>query len=169
MSFDLHHVHKGSLPKRVTQGLRASKYEFGGFEIDYILCSRRWRRSIQSAKTRLGADCGSDHELLIAKLGLKFCLLTCLLRNLYAGQEAIKLDMKQMTGSKLGKEDIKPVYCHPAYLTYMQSTSYEMLGWMKHKLKSRLWGEISVTSDMHPYGRKRRGTKKPLDKSERGE
>ena len=142
MSFDLHHVHKGSLPKRVTQGLRASKYEFGGFEIDYILCSRRWRRSIQSAKIRLGADCGSDHELLIAKLGLKFCLLTCLLRNLYAGQEAIKLDMKQMTGSKLGKEDIKPVYCHPAYLTYMQSTSYEMLGWMKHKLKSRLWGEI---------------------------
>ena len=62
--------------------------------------------------------------------------------------------MKQITGSKLGKEYIKPIYCHPAYLTYMQSTSYEILGWMKHKLKSRLWGEISVTSDMHPYGRK---------------
>ena len=54
--------------------------------------------------------------------------LTCLLRNLYAGQEAtVDPDMEQQTGSKLGKEYIKAVYCHPAYLTYMQSTSYEML------------------------------------------
>ena len=52
------------------------------------------------------------------------------------------------TGSKLGKEYIKTVYCHPTYLTYMQSTSCEMLGWMKHKLESRLLGEISITSDM---------------------
>ena len=72
--------------------------------------------------------------------------LTCLLRNLYAGQE--ELDMKQWTGSKLEKECIKSVYCHPAYLTYMQSTSCEMEGWMKHKLKSRLLEEISITSDM---------------------
>ena len=57
-------------------------------------------------------------------------------------------DMEQQTGSKLGKEYIKAVYCHPAYLTYMQSTSCEMLGWMKHKLESRLLGEISITSDM---------------------
>ena len=56
--------------------------------------------------------------------------------------------MEQKTGSKSGKESIKAVYCHPAYLTYMQSTSYEMLGWVKHKLESRLLGEISVTSDM---------------------
>ena len=56
--------------------------------------------------------------------------------------------MEQQTGSKLGKEYIKAVYCHPAYLTYMQSTSCEMLGWMKHKLKSRFLGEISITSDM---------------------
>ena len=56
--------------------------------------------------------------------------------------------MEQKTGSKLGKEYIKAVYCHPAYLTYMQSTSREMLGWMKHKLESRLLGEISITSDM---------------------
>ena len=56
--------------------------------------------------------------------------------------------MEQQTGSKLGKEYVKAVYCHPAYLTYMQSTSWEMLGWMKHKLESRLPGEISVTSDM---------------------
>ena len=71
--------------------------------------------------------------------------LTCLLRNLYAGQEP---DMEKQTGSKLGKEDIKAVYCHAAYLTYMQSTSCEMLGWMKHNLESRLPGEISITSDM---------------------
>ena len=63
--------------------------------------------------------------------------LTCLLRNLYVGQEATELDMEQQTGSKLGKEYIKAVYCHPAYLTYMQSTSCEMLGWMNHKLESR--------------------------------
>ena len=56
--------------------------------------------------------------------------------------------MEQQAGSKLGKEYIKAVYCHPAYLTYMQSKSWEMLGWMKHKLESRLLGEISITSDV---------------------
>ena len=74
--------------------------------------------------------------------------ITCLLRNLYAGQEVTELDMEQQTGSKLGKEYVKAVYCHPAYLTYMQSISYEMLGRMKHKLESKLLGEISTTSDM---------------------
>ena len=70
--------------------------------------------------------------------------LTCLLRNLYAGQEAtVEPDLEQQTGSKLGKEYVKAVYCHPAYLTYMQSTSCEMLGCMKLKLKSRLPGEIN--------------------------
>ena len=54
--------------------------------------------------------------------------LTCLLRNLYVGQELTELDMKQQTGSKQGKEYIKAVYCHPAYLTYMQSTTWETLG-----------------------------------------
>ena len=76
--------------------------------------------------------------------------------------------MDQQTGSKLGKA----VYCHPAYLTYMQSTSCKMPGWMKQKLESRLQGEILITSDMQmtpPYGRKQRGTKEPLDESERGE
>ena len=65
----------------------------------------------------------------------------------------------------------KGVYCHPAYLTYMQSTSCEMLDWMKHKLESRLLGEISITSDMQmtpAYGRKQTRTKEPLE-SERGE
>ena len=68
--------------------------------------------------------------------------LTCLLRNVYAGQEAAELDMEQQTSSKLGKEFVKAVYCHPAYLTYKQSTSCKMPGWMKHKLESRLLGEI---------------------------
>ena len=55
--------------------------------------------------------------------------------------------IEQQTGSRLGKEFVKAVYCHPAYLTYMQSTTCEMLGWMKHKQESRLPGEISITSD----------------------
>ena len=63
-------------------------------------------------------------------------------------KQQLELDMEQQTGSKLGKEYIKAVYCHPIYLTYMQSTSSEILGWMKHKLGSRLLGEISITSDM---------------------
>ena len=63
-------------------------------------------------------------------------------------KQQLELDMEQQTGSKLGKEYVKAVYCHPAYLTYMQSTSCEMLGWMKHKLESRLPGEISITSDI---------------------
>ena len=74
--------------------------------------------------------------------------LTCLLRNLYIGQEATEVDMEQWTGSKLGKEYIKAVYCHPAYLTYMQSTSQEMLDWMKYNLESRSLGEISITLGM---------------------
>ena len=75
--------------------------------------------------------------------------LTCLLRNLYAGQEAtVRTEYGTRTGSKLGKEYVKAVYGHPAYLTYMQSTSCEMPSWMKHKLESRLHGEISITSDM---------------------
>ena len=63
-------------------------------------------------------------------------------------KQQLELDIEQQTGSKLGKEYVKPVYCHPAYLTYMQSTSWEMLDWMKHELESRLPGEISVTLDM---------------------
>ena len=62
-------------------------------------------------------------------------------------KQQLELDMKKHTGSKLGKEYVKAVYCHRAYLTYMQSTSWEMLCWMKHKLESRLPGEISITSD----------------------
>ena len=63
-------------------------------------------------------------------------------------KQQLELDMKQQTGSKSGKEYVKVVYYHPAYLTYMQNTSCKMLGWMKHKPESRLPGGISVTSDM---------------------
>ena len=69
--------------------------------------------------------------------------LTHLLRNLYAGQEAtVRTDMEQQTVSKLGKKYVKAVYCQPAYLTYIQSTSREMLDWRKHELESKLLGEI---------------------------
>ena len=75
--------------------------------------------------------------------------LTCLLRNLCAGQEAtVRTRHGTMDWFQIGKEYVKAVYCHPAYLTYMQSTSCKMPGWMKHKLESRLPGEISITSDM---------------------
>ena len=87
-------------------------------------------------------------------------------------KQQLELDMEQQTGSKSGKEYVKAVYCHPAYLTYMQSTSCEMPGWMKHKLESRLPGEISITLDMQmtpTYGRKQRRTKEPLDENEGGE
>ena len=86
-------------------------------------------------------------------------------------KQQLELDMEQQTGSKSGKENIKAVYCHPAYLTYMQSTSWEMLGWMKHKLESRLLGETSIASDMQmtPLLWQRKRIKDPLDESERGE
>ena len=63
-------------------------------------------------------------------------------------KQQLELDVEQQAGSKLGKEYFKVVYCHLAYLAYMQSTLREMPGWMKHKLESRLTGEISITSDM---------------------
>ena len=75
---------------------------------------------------------------------------------MWVKKQQLELDMEQWTDSKLGKEYVKVVYCHPAYLTSMQSTSCKMLGWMKHKLESRLMGKITITSDMQmtpPYGR----------------
>ena len=63
-------------------------------------------------------------------------------------KQQLELDMEQQTCSKSGKQYVKAVYCHSAYLTYMQTTSCEMPGWMNHKLESRLLGEISITSDM---------------------
>ena len=84
--------------------------------------------------------------------------IICLLKNLYASQEAtVRTEHGTTDWFQIGKEYVKTVYCHPAYLTYMQSTSWETLGWMKHKLESRLPGEISITSDMQmtpPYWQK---------------
>ena len=87
-------------------------------------------------------------------------------------KQQLEPDMEQWTSSRLGKEYVKAVCCHPAYLICMQNTSCEMPGWMKHKLESRLLGEISITSDMQlilSLCRKQRGTEEPLDEGERGE
>ena len=95
-------------------------------------------------------DCVDHNKLwkILQEMGIPDHL-TCLLRNLYAGQEArVRTGHEQQTASKLGKEYVKAVYCHPEYLTYMQSTSCKMPGWMKHKLESRLPGETAITSDM---------------------
>ena len=75
--------------------------------------------------------------------------LSYILINLCVGQEATDRSGHRITEwFKLGKEYIKAASCHPTYLTYLQSTSYEMLGWVKHKLESRLLGEVSITSDV---------------------
>ena len=86
-------------------------------------------------------------------------------------KQQLELDMKQQTGSKLGKEYVRAEYCHPAYLTYMQSTSWEILGWIKHNRNQDCWEKYQwpqICRRHHPYGRKWR-TKEPLDESERGE
>ena len=79
--------------------------------------------------------------------------LTCRLKNLYVGQEStVRTRLGTTDWFEIGKEYIKAIYCHPASLTYMQSTSCKMLGWMTHKLEPRLLGEISTTSDMTNLG-----------------
>ena len=87
-------------------------------------------------------------------------------------KQQLELDMEQQIGSKLGKQYIKAVYCHPAYLTSLQSTSCEMPGWMKHKLKPRLPGEIinnlRYADDTTLMAGSERGTKEPLDENEGG-
>ena len=92
------------------------------------LCQSLWLCGSQQTVENFSRDGVPDH-------------LTCLLINLYAGQEETELNMEQWTGSKLGKEYVKTVYYHSDYLTSMQSISWEMAGWMKHKLESRLVGE----------------------------
>ena len=94
-------------------------------------------------------DCVDHNKLwkILQEMGIPDHL-NCLLRNrMQVRKQQLELDVEQWTGSKLGKEYDKAVYFHPAYLTSMQSTC-EMPGWMKHKLESRLPGEISITSDM---------------------
>ena len=109
---------------------------------------------------------------ILQEMGIPDCL-TCLLRNLYASQEStVRTGHGTTDWLQIRKEVHQAVYYYPAYLTYMQSTSWEMMGWRKHKLESRLLGEISITSDrqMTPhYSRTWRRTKEPLEESERGE
>ena len=95
-------------------------------------------------------DCMDHNKLwkILKEMGIPDHL-TSLLRNLYQfKKQQLELDMEQWTGSKSEKEYVKAVYFHPAYLTYMQSTSCKMPDWMKEKLESRLLAEISITSDM---------------------
>ena len=98
--------------------------------------------------------------------------LTCLLRNLYASQEATaRTGHGTIDWFQIGKGVLKAVYCHPAYLNFMQSTSCKMLGWKKCKLESRLPGQISITSDMQKtqhIWQKVKKNKESLDESERG-
>ena len=90
-------------------------------------------------------DCVDHNKLwkILKEMGIPDHL-TCLLRNLYAGQEAT-VRTRTTDWFQIGKGVLKAIYCHPTYLTYMQNTSCEMLGWMKHKLESRLPGEISIS------------------------
>ena len=124
---------------RITVSSNHFYYPKGEFQKNIYFCFTDYAKAF---------DCVDHNKLKILKeMGIPDHL-TCLLRNLYAGQKATEVDMEQQTGSKSGKEYVKAVYCHPAYLTYMQSTSRETLGWKKHKLESRLPGEIPITSDM---------------------
>ena len=84
-------------------------------------------------------------------------------------RQQLGLDMVQWTGSKLGKEYVKAIYYHPAYLTYMQTTSHEMLGWMNYKLESRLQREISITADRQMIPPLWQKVKEPINEGERGE
>ena len=89
-------------------------------------------------------DCVDHNKLwkILQEMGIPDHLIWLLRNLMQVKKQQLILDMEQQTGFKLGKEYVKAVYCHPAYLTYMQSISWETLGWMKHKLESRLPGEI---------------------------
>ena len=89
-------------------------------------------------------NCGKFWKRWVYQITLSASCETCM----QVKKQQLKQDMEQQTGSNLGKEYVKAIYCYPAYLTYMQSTSWETLGWMNSKLVSRLLGEISITSDM---------------------
>ena len=128
-------------------------------EIKLPTSAGSWKKQESSRKTSLSALLTMPKPLTVwitrnceknlKEMGISDHL-TCLLRNLYAGQEATVRNVHGITDwFQIGKGGyVKAVYCHPAYLTYMQSTSCEMPGWMKHKLESNLPREISITLDM---------------------
>ena len=95
-------------------------------------------------------DCVDHHKLwkILKEMGIPDIWPASWEICMQVRKQQLELDMEQQTGSNSGKDYVKAIYCHPAYLTSMQSTSWETLGWMKHKLESRLLGEISMTSDI---------------------
>ena len=125
-----------------TRSLNKQREFFKNLLLLHSLCQSLWLHGSQQT----GIFFFFFFWSILEEMGIPHHLI-CLLRNLHAGQEAT-VRTGHATGSKLGNEYIKAVHCHPAYLTYMQSIPYEMLGWKKHKLESRLPGEISITSDM---------------------
>ena len=112
--------------------------------------AREFQKNICFIDYSKAFDCVDHNKLwkILKEMGISDHL-TCLLRNLNAGQEAtVKTRHGKQTGSKLGKVYVKAVYCQLLYLISMQNTSCEMPGWMRHKVESRLLGEVSITSDM---------------------
>ena len=95
-------------------------------------------------------DCVDHNKLwkILIEMGIQTIWPASWETCMQVSKQELELNMEQQIDSKQEKEYVKAVYCHPAYLTYMQSTSWETLGWMKHKLESRLPGEILITSDM---------------------
>ena len=112
-------------------------------------------------------NCGKDLKRWECQTTIPVFWETCM----HMKKQQLEPDIEQQTGSKLRKEYVKTVYFHAAYLTCIQSISWEILGGMKHKLESRLLEEISTTSNMQmiPLWQKKRGTKETLDECERGE
>ena len=135
--------------------------------------AREFRKNIYFCYAK-AFDCVDHYKLwkTLKEMGIPDHL-TCLLRNLYAGQEAtVRSGHGTTNWFQIGKEYIKTVYCHCAFLTYMQCSSWETLGWKKHKLESRLPGEISITSNMQmtpPLWQKMKRHWEAFDESERGE
>ena len=116
----------------------------------YVEKAREFQKNIYFCNYAKAFDCVDHNKLwkILKEMGIPDHL-TCLLRNLYAGQEATVRTRHRTTECfQIGKGVRQGCYCHSAYLTYMQSTSRETLGWRDHNLESRLPGEISITSDM---------------------
>ena len=135
-------MYKLHLEKRGTRDQIAA-----GHNIHWIIeKAREFQKNICLVDYAKAFDCVDHNKLwkILQEMGIPDHL-TCLLRNLSAGQEATVRTRHETTD---GKEYVRAVFCHPVSLTYMQSISYKMPGWMKHKLESRLLGEISLTSDM---------------------
>ena len=111
--------------------------------------ARGFQKDICSIDSAKAFNCVGHNKLwkVLQKMGYQTTLPASREICMQVRKQQLELDMEQQTSSKLGKEYVKAVYCHPAYLNYMQSTSCKTLGWMKHKLESRLLGKISITSD----------------------